>query len=57
MKTLSVVIPAYNEEKGITEIVERVLAIRDGLSRRGIDELELIVVDDGFSADLNCSNY
>ncbi len=47
MKTLSVVIPAYNEEKGITEIVERVLAIRDGLTEVGIDELELIVVDDG----------
>jgi glycosyltransferase involved in cell wall biosynthesis len=47
MKILSVVIPAYNEENGIKEIVERVLAIRVGLMEVGIDELELIVVDDG----------
>ncbi len=47
MKTLSVVIPAYNEEKGITTIVQRVLAIREDLAEVGIDDLELIVVDDG----------
>jgi hypothetical protein len=47
MKTLSVVIPAYNEENGITTIVQRVLAIREGLTEVGIDDLELIVVDDG----------
>jgi len=50
MPTLSVVIPAYNEEDGITEILERVLAIRDDLADVGIEELEVIVVDDG-SAD------
>jgi hypothetical protein len=49
MTTLSVVIPAYNEEDGIAEIAERVLAIRSDLTRAGVDDLELIVVDDGSS--------
>lgn len=47
MTTLSVVIPAYNEEDGIAAIVERVLAIRPALKEVGIDDLECIVVDDG----------
>jgi glycosyltransferase involved in cell wall biosynthesis len=47
MTTLSVVIPAYNEEKGITEIIQRVLNVRDELDKVGVDELELLVVDDG----------
>ncbi len=47
MTTLSVVIPAYNEEDGIAEIAHRVLAVRDDLAKVGIDDLELIVVDDG----------
>jgi hypothetical protein len=47
MTMLSVVIPAYNEEKGIIEIMERVLTIRDGLKKAGIDEMELLVVNDG----------
>lgn len=47
MTTLSVVIPAYNEEQGIKEISERVLKIVDGLKQVGVDALELIVVDDG----------
>ena len=47
MTTLSVVIPAYNEEQGIKEISERVLKIVDGLKKVGVDALELIVVDDG----------
>ncbi len=47
MTTLSVVIPAYNEEDGITAIVERVLAVKPELAKVGIDELELIVVNDG----------
>ncbi len=47
MAMLSVVIPAYNEEKGIAEIVNRVMAVRDGLKNVGIGEMELLVVDDG----------
>ena len=43
-------IPAYNEEDGIRDIVNRVLAIRPNLPAVGVQELELIVVDDG-SAD------
>ena len=44
--TLSVIIPAYNEEDGIADIIERVLTIRSALRASGVD-LELIVVDDG----------
>ncbi|MCX6043812.1 MAG: glycosyltransferase family 2 protein [Chloroflexi bacterium] len=47
MTTLSVIIPAYNEEAGIQEIMTRVLAVRDQLHTVGVDDLELIVVDDG----------
>lgn len=47
MTTLSVVIPAYNEEEGIAEIVHRVLAVEPSLKDVGIDHLELLVVDDG----------
>jgi glycosyltransferase involved in cell wall biosynthesis len=43
---LSVVIPAYNEEAGIAEIVERVLSVAPALAEAGV-KLELIVVDDG----------
>ena len=50
MTTLSVVIPAYNEEDGIADIAQRVLSIRDSLLTVGVDALELLVVDDG-SAD------
>lgn len=49
MNVLSVVIPAYNEEGGIAEIIERVLAIRPSLTDVDVDDLELIVVDDGSS--------
>ncbi|NWF78736.1 MAG: glycosyltransferase family 2 protein [Chloroflexi bacterium] len=49
MPTLSVVIPAYNEEDGIAAIVDRVLAIRPQLAAAGVDGLECIVVDDGSS--------
>jgi glycosyltransferase involved in cell wall biosynthesis len=47
MTTLSVIIPALNEQDGIAEIIERVLAVRPALAEAGVDDLELIVVDDG----------
>jgi len=47
LNVLSVVIPAYNEEHGIAEIIERVLSICPRLQETGVDDLELIVVDDG----------
>ncbi len=47
--TLSVVIPAYNEQDGIAEIIARVLAVRSALKEHGVPDLELIVVDDGSS--------
>ncbi len=43
MATFSVVIPAYNEEDGIGEIMQRVLATREKLREVGFTELELIV--------------
>jgi len=46
METLTVVIPAYNEEDGIASIVDRVLATAPLLQAAGAG-LELIVVDDG----------
>ncbi|MEE9465738.1 MAG: glycosyltransferase family 2 protein, partial [Candidatus Neomarinimicrobiota bacterium] len=49
MNVLSVVIPAYNEEGCIAQIIDRVLAIPGKLAASGVDELELIVVDDGSS--------
>lgn len=45
--TLSVVIPAYNEESGIEAIARRVLAVGEDLCRVGVEKLELLVVDDG----------
>jgi len=47
MSVLSIVIPAYNEEKGIAEIAARVLSIEPALKKIGVDHLELLVVDDG----------
>lgn len=47
MATLTVVIPAYNEENGILAIVNRVLAIRPHLAPVGVEDLDLVVVDDG----------
>jgi glycosyltransferase involved in cell wall biosynthesis len=46
---LSIIIPALNEENGICNIMERVLAVREPLTNIGVDDLELIVVDDGSS--------
>lgn len=47
-RMLSVVIPAYNEEDGIAEIIERVLDVKPALNDMDV-ALELIVVDDGSS--------
>lgn len=47
MTVLSIVIPAYNEENGIAEIVTRVLAVAPALKEVGVERLELLVVDDG----------
>lgn len=47
MTTLSVIIPAYNEELGILEIARRVLSVKEKLVNVGVDQLELLIVDDG----------
>jgi len=47
MTLLSIVIPAYNEEKGIAEIANRVLSVGPALKNAGVDQLELLIVDDG----------
>jgi Glycosyl transferase family 2 len=47
MTILSVVIPALNEEDCIQEVMARVLSVQADLRTSGIDDLELIVVDDG----------
>lgn len=47
MTKLSVVIPAFNEEKGIEDIVSRVRGIDIALKETGVDGLEILVVDDG----------
>ena len=44
---LSIVIPAFNEEHGIADILERILAQRLPLREVGAVNLEVIVVDDG----------
>jgi hypothetical protein len=44
---LSVVIPAFDEQDAIGDIVQRVLALKPALSDVGVTGLELIVVDDG----------
>jgi glycosyltransferase involved in cell wall biosynthesis len=45
--TLSIVIPALDEARGIRALVERVLALLPGLQELSVDTLEVIVVDDG----------
>ncbi len=49
MMTLSVVLPAYNEEAAIAGVIERVDRALDTLVRSGVGiaEAEIIVVDDG----------
>lgn len=44
---LSVIIPAYNEEDGIADIIDRTLSIQARLEAVGIEGPEVIVVDDG----------
>src|SRR5690242_8325063 len=45
--SISIIIPALNEEHGIGTIVDRVLAANIALKTEGIASLEVIVVDDG----------
>jgi glycosyltransferase involved in cell wall biosynthesis len=45
-QTLSVVIPALNEENGIAEVIERIQSAEAELAAIGIDT-EIVVVDDG----------
>jgi glycosyltransferase involved in cell wall biosynthesis len=45
--TLSVVIPALNEEDGIGDIIRRLHAVRLALPAAGVTDLEILVVDDG----------
>jgi glycosyltransferase involved in cell wall biosynthesis len=47
MTMLSVVIPAYNEENGIAEIMQRVLAVKNSLEVANVPDFELVVVNDG----------
>ena len=46
MTTLSIVIPAYNEERGIEDIILRVLGVEKDLVKAGVNLEELLVVDD-----------
>jgi glycosyltransferase involved in cell wall biosynthesis len=45
--TLSVIIPALNEEASIADIVLRIKAVDEELRRVGIENTEILVVDDG----------
>ncbi|KAF0240462.1 MAG: glycosyl transferase family protein, partial [bacterium] len=48
MPSLSIVIPALNEEASIASIIERCLAVREDLKREAnLDDIEIIVVSDG----------
>ena len=47
---LSIIIPAYNEENAIAEIIERCLRERENIVRETpVEEVEIIVVNDGSS--------
>ena len=50
VRGLSICIPVFNEEGAVGETLERCLALGDDLRRAGIDDFEVIAVDDG-SAD------
>jgi len=45
--SLSVVVPAYNEEKAVDAIIRRLLAQREPLRAVGIRDYEIVIVDDG----------
>ena len=47
LQSISIIIPALNEERGICDIVDRVLAEGAALRKEGLGDLEIIVVDDG----------
>lgn len=44
---LSICIPVYNEEAAIGETLDRCLALGDALREAGVDDFEVIAVDDG----------
>lgn len=48
-KGLSVVIPAYNEENAIAQIIERLLKVQQNVLQSGISNYEILIVDDGSS--------
>ena len=45
--SLSVVVPAYNEENAIDAILARLLSQRESLAAAGVGTYEILVVDDG----------
>jgi len=48
VKSLSVIIPAYNEEAAIASIIRRMKAVAPEIKRtHGLDFVEIIVVNDG----------
>ncbi len=44
---LSVVMPALNEEDSIAAVVGRILAQREDLAAGGVDDIEVVVINDG----------
>src|SRR3972149_2198400 len=48
MKTLSIVLPAYNEEESIRDVLEQTIAAKEALKNlAGLKDVEILVVDDG----------
>jgi dolichol-phosphate mannosyltransferase len=47
MSRLSIVVPLYNEEGNVAELLGRIAPIADGLIGRGIDDYEIVCVNDG----------
>jgi glycosyltransferase involved in cell wall biosynthesis len=45
--SLSIVIPALNEQNGIASIIERCLSIDSAIKQMGLLSMEIIIVDDG----------